>query len=223
MWKKLISLLKSDNLLDQAWRESFDMLKIDHEMFLEAVRILRESDSADLSEEIMAKDEAVDAYEQDVRKKVLTHCAVQGAPGISAGMALITIVIDIERIGDYVKNIAYLAKNHPARLQGGAIENSLKHLEDAVKKNFIDTRTCIESSDADAARKILQEYESVKTLCDNLLESLIHEKDPNLSSGEAVSLALYIRWLRRINSHLHNLNTSVVNPFDRIGFKPSAM
>jgi len=222
MWKQLLSFLKSDNLLDQAWRESFDMLKIDHDMFLEVVLVLRESDTAEMSEEIMKKDAIVDAFEQDVRKKVLTHCAVQGAFGIPAGMVLVTIVIDIERIGDYVKNIAFLAQNHPTRLRGGALETDLKRLEDAVKKNFIDTQACIEACNADAASKVLREYGWVKSLCDDLLESLIQEKDPNLSSGEAVSLALYIRWLRRINSHLHNLNTSVINPFDRIGFKPSA-
>lgn len=221
MWKKLMSLLKSNNLLDQAWQESFDMLKIDHDMFLEAVHALRESDAAELSESIMKKDEAVDTYEQDVRKKVITHCAVQGAPEIPAGMALVTIVIDIERIGDYVKNIAILAQNHPDRLRGGALEKDLKRVEDAVKENFIRTRACIESSNADAASKLLKEYGWVRKLCDDALEFLIKEKDPGLSSGEAVSIALYIRWLRRINSHLHNLNTSVVNPFDRIGFKPT--
>jgi hypothetical protein len=35
-----------------------------------------------------------------------------------------------------------------------------------------------------------------------------------------VSLAMYFRWLKRINSHLRNITTSVVNPFDRIGFEP---
>jgi len=221
MWKQLISLLKSNNLLDQAWQESFDMLKIDHEMFLESVQNLRESNTADMSQDILKKDAAVDAFEQDVRKKVLTHCCIQGASEIPAGMALVTIVIDIERIGDYVKNIVFLAQNHPAKLHGGIIENDLKRLEDTVKELFIGTQACIETNDQDAASKLLEGYSETKKLCANMLASLINEKDPDLSSGEAVSLALYTRWLRRINSHLQNLNTSVVNPFDRIGFKPS--
>ncbi len=42
----------------------------------------------------------------------------------------------------------------------------------------------------------------------------------NLSVGSAVTLALYFRSLKRINGHLRNITTSVVNPFHRIGFKP---
>jgi len=49
---------------------------------------------------------------------------------------------------------------------------------------------------------------------------LINEEDKNIRSGDAVSLAMYFRWLKRINSHLRNIMTSVVNPFDRVGFEP---
>lgn len=33
-------------------------------------------------------------------------------------------------------------------------------------------------------------------------------------------LALTIRFVKRIGAHLSNLASSVVNPFDRIGFRP---
>ena len=219
MWRELITLWRGENLLEQAWKESFEMLRIDHEMFLEAVKVLRERDDAEVSEDILKKDEVVDAYEQDVRRKVLTHCAMQGAPEIPAGMVLVTIVVDVERIGDYIKNVVNLANTYAPRLVGGKFEEALQQIEEAVKESFVGTRACIESSDADAATELLKEYGRVKKLCDDCLEGLIHEEDKSLSSGQAVALSLYVRWLRRINSHLHNLNTSVVNPFDRIGFK----
>lgn len=218
MWKQLIRLLRSDNLLEQAWKESYEMLKIANEMFLEAVRVLRESDTADMSSDIIAKDEKVDAFEQDVRKKVLTHCAVQNAD-IPASMVLVMIVIDIERIGDYIKNCVHLARNHAERLTGGKFEADLERIEEAVKQNFVATRACLEADDPEAASRLLGEYGWVKALCDDVLERLLKEEDPSLSAGQSVALALYFRWLRRINSHLHNLNTAVANPFDLIGFK----
>jgi Na+/phosphate symporter len=221
MWKQLIRLLRSDNLLEQAWKESFEMLEIANAMFLEAVRVLRESDTAEMNADIAAMDEKVDAFEQDVRKKVLTHCAVQNAD-IPASMVLVMIVIDIERVGDYIKNCVNLARNHPERLVGGRYEDALKRIEEAVKKNFTDTRACLEADDSEAAAKVLGEFGWVKALCDEVLEGLLKGEDATVSSGQAVTLALYFRWLRRINSHLHNLNTAVGNPFDRIGFKPPA-
>jgi Na+/phosphate symporter len=195
------------------------MLKIDHEMFLEAMRVLRDTDNAELSQQILEKDKAVDVYEQDVRKKVLTHCAVRGAADIPEGMALVTVVIDIERIGDYIKNIVHLAANYPPRLQGGVFEPDLQRLEAAVKQSFVGTRACLESSDTEAATRALQEYGWVRKLTDDCILRLIREEDRTISPGQAIALVLYFRWLRRINSHLHNLNTSVVNPFERIGVK----
>ena len=56
MWKELTSLWKSDNLLVEAWDKSFEMLEIAQEMFLEAVRILRESDDTVINQEVRQKD-----------------------------------------------------------------------------------------------------------------------------------------------------------------------
>jgi len=51
----------------------------------------------------------------------------------------------------------------------------------------------------------------------------VQEKDPSIRPGDAAAMALYIRFLKRVNSHLRNITTSVVNPFDRIGFNPKKM
>ena len=45
MWRQLIELWKSDDLLDQAYIDSFEMMSVAHEMCIEAIRVLREADS----------------------------------------------------------------------------------------------------------------------------------------------------------------------------------
>ena len=220
MWKNLIRIWRADNLLNEAWNESFQMLQIDQEMFLEAIRILRESDDAEGNQGVLRKDAKVDAYEQEVRRKILTHCAVQGLSETPQSLVLVTLVIDLERIGDYIKNMVNLAVNHPERLKGGKFEEDLRRVEEAVKENFVRTRACIESPDEELASKVLEETKWISRVCDTSLMSLVKEEDPSISSGQAVSLALYFRSLKRINSHLGDIATSVVNPFHRIGFKP---
>lgn len=220
MWRDLIKIWRRDNLLSEAWNESFQMLQIDQEMFLEALRILRETDGAEGNQEILKKDARVDAYQQEVRRKLLTHCAVQGASEMPQSMVLVTLVIDLERIGDYIKNMVNLAVNHPARLQGGTLEEDLLRVEEAVKENFVRTRTCLESPDGELATEVLEETRWISRVCDASLMGLMKGDDASMSSGTAVRLALYFRWLKRINSHLGDIATSVVNPFDRIGFKP---
>ena len=222
MWRDLTRIWRTSDLLKDAWRESYKMLEIDQEMFLEGIRILRESADTEANQEILDKDKIVDAYEQEVRRKVMTHCAVQGPASMAQSMVLVTIVIDIERIGDYIKNMVNLAINHPERLTGGMYEDNLKRVEEAVKENFVRTRACIESSDEAVATTVLKETKWISQVCESSLLGLTRGEDPDISSGQAVSLALYFRWLKRINSHLGDIATSVVNPFDRIGFKPKA-
>ena len=42
MLKDLIKIWKSDDLLVQAWNNSFEMLQLSREMFIQSVKMLRE-------------------------------------------------------------------------------------------------------------------------------------------------------------------------------------
>jgi len=222
MWRKLMEIWKSDNLLKQAWQSSFEMLEITHQMFLEAIQTLREAEGTHVREEIREKDKIINQYTQDVRRQVLTHCVTQGPEDLPSGLVLVVIVIDIERIGDYTKNIIDIATNHPGRLRVDPIRDDLLKLENAVKDNFVRAKACVGSSDEEAAQALLNEYEWVNPECDRVLMRLVREENPELTTTAAATLALYIRWIKRINSHLRNITSSVVNPFDLIGFKPDA-
>ena len=50
------------------------------------------------------------------------------------------------------------------------------------------------------------------------IESKIVSGETSLPTVEAVTVALYLRFLKRISAHSRNLISSVVNPFDRIGY-----
>jgi phosphate transport system protein len=132
---------------------------------------------------------------------------------------LVSIIIDIERVGDYTKNIVELAMNHPPKLHGGLFEEDLRKIEDAVEDTFTRVRKIFETTNVQEAEKLLTDYQWVNRTCDQRVIDYIKGVDRNISTSDAVSLALYFRYLKRINSHLRNVATSVVNPFDQIGFK----
>lgn len=220
MWKNLIDIWKSDNLLEEAWDESFEMLDTTYQMFNEASKILRTGKKMALSSEIRKRDKLVNKYMQEVRRKVLTHCSVQGNEELPGGLILATIVIDIERIGDYTKNVLDIISYNPKPLNAGKLKKKLDEIENAVKEEFTQTRKCIEESDEELSIKILKNTTDIKTHCNKLIKELVQEKDKDLTQGEAVTLALYLRCLKRINSHLRNVLTSLTNPFDTLGLKP---
>jgi phosphate uptake regulator len=220
MFKYLMSIFRKDTLMDRAYNRSFEMLDITLEMFREARVSLRHREDNEIDLKIKDRDKDVNKYEREVRRMVFNHLAVQGTVDLPSGLALVSIIIDIERIGDYTKNMVELALDHPGKLHGGTLEEDLKRIEEAVEDNFVTTRRCFKDEDADLALKLLERYAWVNDACDDRVVDVVKEKDATIRAGDAASLALYIRFLKRINSHLRNITTSVVNPFDRIGFVP---
>ncbi len=218
MLKELFSIFKHDTLMDKAFKRSFQMFEMTREMFKEARTSLREKESNLLDIKIYEKDIEINKFEREVRRNIFSHLSVAGNEESYSALVLASIVIDIERLGDFAKNMVELAKNHPAKLHGGIFDEDLQKVEDAVEEAFRRVPVQFENSDAEDARSFINEYSWVNKICDQHVEDYIHEVDKKLSSGDAVTLALYFRYLKRINSHLRNIATSVVNPFDHIGF-----
>jgi phosphate uptake regulator len=220
MFKKWLAIFKKDTLMDRAYQRSFDMLAITMAMCKEARVSLRQREDNEIDLAIKDKDKEVNKYEREVRRMVFNHLAVQGTADLPSGLALISIIIDIERLGDYAKNMVELAMDHPGKLHGGQFEDKIDRIETAVEDSFVQTKKCFEEGDSDFALELLDKYAWVNDLCDDIVVDVVKEKDPDIRPGDAAALAVYVRWLKRINSHLRNITTSVSNPFDRIGFQP---
>jgi phosphate uptake regulator len=219
-FKELIELWRSDNLLTQALNDSHAMLESTNEMFVESRRSLRESDKGEMRINVYDKDQQVNKYETEVRQKVLKHLAITGGANIIPGLILTSIVIDIERVGDYTKNIMDLAVTHPKKLSCGSFEERIRRIETDVERLFGDIVPAVRETDKPAAQKLIKDYWWVLKECDEILDELIKNGAPELTTGEAVSTAMNARYLKRIAAHLINVASSVVNPFELIGFHP---
>ena len=220
MIKEILSVFKSSTLMDRAFQRSYEMLDLTHKMFLQAKEVLRETEHNRVDVDINSEDNEVNKYQREVRKDVFNHLVLTEGEQLSSGLVLVSIVIDIERIGDYTKNIVEIAMNHPQRLHGGAFEDEVIRIENAVEENFRRTIEVFKNSDEVAGRELIKEFKWISKVSDDSLMSLVKATDPSITSGSAVALALYFRSLKRINAHLRNVTTSVVNPFHRIGYKP---
>ena len=132
---------------------------------------------------------------------------------------MLSIVGDLERIGDFAKNIVEIASNYEPKLHGSSFENDLQDIEKAVDDVFDKTIIAFREADEIVAGEIMNKYKWVPKKCDDMLATLIKGEYKNLNSPNAVALAIYIRALKRIFAHLRNVATSVINPFHRIGFK----
>jgi phosphate uptake regulator len=125
----------------------------------------------------------------------------------------------MERIGDYSKNIYDLTHSHPKRLLGGPLEEEVASVEKEALAIFDRTVSAFKASDKDAARAIMVQYKSdISKRCGDLERRLV-SGSVEMTTSDAVTLALYLRFLKRISAHSRNLISSLVNPFDRIGYR----
>jgi phosphate uptake regulator len=219
MLKGLFDLFRKGTQLEQAFERSREMLREDREMFEAAIRSLRERDDARMEVDIYAKDRLINSYEREVRRKVLTHLAVASEQDLHASLVLISVVIDIERIGDYTKNIVELALHHPDRLECGPFEDDVKRIETTVTSMFDKLLKALPDNNETLAREVMSEHWWIAEKGDSIAHALIENKESGLPCREAVVTALYTRYLKRTSAHLMNIASSVVNPFDRIGFR----
>ncbi len=220
MIREILSVFKANTLMDRAFQRSYDMLDLTYKMYIQAKEVLRKTEHSKLEVDLSDEDSEVNKFQREVRKDVFNHLVLTDGEQLSSGLVLVSIVIDVERIGDYTKNIVEIAQNHPQRLHGGKFEDDLLRIEDAVDDNFKRTVDVFKTSDEVAARELIKEYKWISKVSDDDLMSLVKQADPSITSGSAAALALYFRSLKRINAHLRNVTTSVVNPFHRIGYKP---
>ena len=219
MFKQIFEIFKSDSLYEQALVECHEMLDIDLTMFKASIQSLRKSDSADIDIDIFAMDKKINEFERDVRRKIMTHLAVGSREDVGSGLVMVSVVIDIERIGDYTKNIYDLAVNHPKKLDGGSVENRLAEIEKTSFNLFKESTQAFKNQNIQKARGLMGYYkENISTQSDAITNDIISGKISDLDTGSASAVGLYARYLKRISAHSRNLISSIVNPFERIGY-----
>ena len=221
VFKDLVTIWNSEDSLSQAWTSSNEMLHLSHEMFTDSVNALRSGEKNKVIKSIKLRDEEINQYHRDIRKKVVTHYSVsKDVTNINSGLVLINMVVDIERGGDYTKNILDLAKYYPKKLRSEKISEDLRIIEQAVIERFQNTVKAVEEMDEIAAKELIKSYRSdLGKLSDNLVASSI---SGDLKIGEehmASSMVLYARYLKRIGAHLKNITSVVINPLESIGYK----
>ena len=218
MWRDFLQLFKSDNLQVQALDECYAMLDLSHKMVLASVESLRRRDDSTVDFDIYEMDKKLNSFERDVRRKVMTHLCLGHKPDIAAGLALVSVVIDIERIGDYAKNIYDLARLHPKRVEGGQFEERIAEVEKNALELFERTAQTFRSGDVDEARRLMVTYKEEISRQSDLVADELVAGSADMAASQAVTIALYVRYLKRIAAHSRNLISSIVNPVDRIGY-----
>ena len=221
MWKELTNIWRANDLSKQAWDQSCEMLELSRNIFSQSIIYLREAQDIETLKKLKKRDKEINEFQQEVRRKVLTHYSIQSEKvDIANGLILINTVVDIERIGDYCKNILDLAINHPTQIISEEISEDLATIENEVQSRFDKTCEAINKQDTNIAKDMMKDYrEQLAGKSDEIVNNVLNGQLDFGSSSKTAAVTLYARYLKRIGAHLKNITTTLVNPFDSIGYK----
>jgi phosphate transport system protein len=168
-------------------------------------------------------DMQVNALQREIRKQLAYHLAGAASANAPQGLLLMSLIKDIERLGDYAKNLSEvhaLTGIGAGDLPDGELRNQLRQIAgfvEAINREF--TQVCA-NQNQHRAHQLMVEGKKVSRACDDLVRSLARS---NLSAQLAVNMTLATRYYKRISGHLVNVLSSVVMPLHQLDYMSEDM
>ena len=186
-----------------------------HAFDLAMSALLGQRSPHEIGAELRATDHGVNAAERDIRRELVVHASVHGAIDTPAILIYMSIVKDIERIGDYAKNLFDLASDG-ADLSTGRYTGEVTSLAAAEVPDFLrEAAKSFAERDTESAKLLLHRGDALLDRFDTCVSDLVREEHPD---HQAVAVALTYRYLKRIVAHGMNVLSAVVMPVDRLDY-----
>lgn len=211
MFRELLQGSKH-TLVHDAVSEVLRMLEQGHVMFQVSCAALL---AGQPPEGGLPQEEDLNVGERLVRRMVFQHLVVDPRRDLSTSVALLSIVHDVERIGDYAKSLVELS-NWASGAGKSPLAEQCQQLHTMVEPEFAATLKALRGSDEEAARQVMRVHVQVKALTDVVLTQAM---ETDGGGREVVVYAVASRYLRRVSGHLSNVASVVINPVDQVSGK----
>jgi phosphate uptake regulator len=185
------------------------MLADDRKIYdLAMAALFGDVDPRDVNNEIRDTDYLVNRAEREIRRELVVHASVVGAIETPAILIYMSIVKDIERVGDYAKNLVDLALDGANFSEGPDLEE-WREVSGKLSQFISSTAEAFKARDTERVRVLLTEGDELLSRFDDAVSEMVSGRDQR---SQAVARALALRYLKRVLAHLMNVLTSVVMP-----------
>jgi phosphate uptake regulator len=168
----------------------------------------------EVNDDLRLADRKVNRLEREIRRELIVHSSVFGGIDTPVVLVYMSIVKDVERVGDYSKNLLDLALDG-ANFGSLSDVDEWRRLAKDISKYIVDSGAAFRTREA-------KECQSLRTSGDELLErfdarvsALVKAEDVG---EQTVARALAYRYLKRVVAHLMNLLSAVVMPLDQLDY-----
>ncbi|MEZ4219691.1 MAG: PhoU domain-containing protein [Polyangiaceae bacterium] len=220
MLRELMNVFRGEPLKERATESFATMLTLSREMILEACEVYwgREL-SPEERTRLYDKDVQLNKLQRSVRKHVVAELSGPVPSNVPWGLLLMSLVKDVERIGDYAKNLTELSTWCPAAFPEDEATGELREITRAVTLLAREAPDVFQRSDGERARELLVEGRSLARRCDDLVRKIAAS---DYGAETAVKMAVGARFLKRVQGHFLNLLTAVVMPLHKLDYYDEA-
>ena len=167
-----------------------------------------------VADEIRETDRQINATEVEIRRALLVHASVHGGIDTPEVLAFMNMITDLERIGDYNKNIFDLAEEGVSLTESSELETNLS-LRDEVSSRISLMGEILSVRDEERARTYIERGDELRRDFDQRVNELLHSTEAAVT---AVPKALLFRFLKRVSAHSSNVVSAVVMPVDQLDY-----
>jgi phosphate uptake regulator len=185
-----------------------------HEFELAMSALTGDAVASELNAELRDTDRKVNRLEREIRRALVVHASVFSGIDTPAVLVYMSIVKDVERVGDYAKNILDLALDG-ANLGAAPDAEEWRSLSTEVAELITEAGRVFRARDAERCRQMLSRGDQLLDLFDERVSALVKDGE---NEPQAVPRALAHRYLKRVVAHLMNLLTAVIMPLDRLDY-----
>lgn len=218
MLRELLSIFRTGSVpVTEMGREFTRMLRLALENTLAAGEIyFSKTTTPEQRSRIYEQDVDINKLERAIRKRVVAHLSLPGNRlDVPYCLLLMSLVKDVERIGDYAKNLSEVVDIHPEPLPESDILRELREIRRGIEAAFKAAAEVFESSDRERALELIAKGRDTAHRCEVLLERIARS---SYGADVTTAFVLGIRYYKRIGGHVLNVLSSVVMPLHKVDY-----
>lgn len=200
-----------DDELQSLWDLLVDMTHVVDEQLADAIDAVSTCD-LDLAERVTQRDDEVDALELEVDRQCERILALHTPVAIDLRLIIVAVKVntDLERIGDYAKNLAKNTKH----LTGGADllrHTRIREMADAARGVLREVQDALIRRDRVLARRVIARDLEIDRLHRETIDTLVALTREHPENAQAlVHLVTMSKGIERVADHAKNIAESVV-------------
>jgi phosphate transport system protein len=217
MFRELLTLFKSDDAIARMGDTFSGMLKLATQLTRAAgVYYFDTRPTPDDRTAIYKQDIQLNKLQRRVRKQIITHLTLNTGQGHAAyGLLLMSLVKDVERIGDYCKNLVEIYDEGGGALPDDDNTAELREIRAIIEESLQAADRVFARSDTPTALDLMRQGRDVNRRCDALVTRIAQS---DYDAATTTTLVLGARYYKRIQSHLLNVLSGVVMPLHKVDY-----